>query len=42
MDQVKREKLLPNDTALNCFLHCMFDMFGLVGTSHILHSIYKA
>ncbi|XP_034482924.1 general odorant-binding protein 69a isoform X2 [Drosophila innubila] len=28
---------LPNDPAFKCFLHCMFEMFGLIDSEHVMH-----
>lgn len=30
MQQAKRDRVMLHDPAFRCFLHCMFDMFGLV------------
>jgi len=30
MDHSVKNRMLPNDPLVKCFLHCMFDMFGLV------------
>ncbi|EDW18016.1 general odorant-binding protein 69a [Drosophila mojavensis] len=28
---------LPNDPTFKCFLHCMFDMFGLIDSDNVMH-----
>ncbi|XP_020798267.1 general odorant-binding protein 69a [Drosophila serrata] len=32
-----RDKIMPHNTAVNCFLHCMLDMFGLIDTKNVMH-----
>nr|XP_017006457.1 general odorant-binding protein 69a [Drosophila takahashii] len=37
MDQSIRDKVLPRDPEIKCFLHCMFDMFGLIDSQNVMH-----
>ncbi|XP_037720983.1 general odorant-binding protein 69a isoform X2 [Drosophila subpulchrella] len=37
MDHSVQNRLLPNDPGVKCFLHCMFDMFGLIDSQNIMH-----
>ncbi|XP_016966682.1 general odorant-binding protein 69a [Drosophila biarmipes] len=37
MDQSIQNRLLPNDPSVKCFLHCMFDMFGLIDSQNVMH-----
>ncbi|XP_023169887.2 general odorant-binding protein 69a [Drosophila hydei] len=29
--------ILPNDPSFKCFLHCMFDVFGLIDSENVMH-----
>ncbi|XP_016934887.3 general odorant-binding protein 69a isoform X1 [Drosophila suzukii] len=37
MDHSVKNRMLPNDPLVKCFLHCMFDMFGLIDSQNIMH-----
>ncbi|XP_017071606.1 general odorant-binding protein 69a [Drosophila eugracilis] len=37
MEQSIKKRVLPADPNVNCFLHCMFDMFGLIDSQNVMH-----
>ncbi|XP_017034309.1 general odorant-binding protein 69a [Drosophila kikkawai] len=37
MEKSVRDQMFPYNEKLNCFLHCMFDMFGLIDTQNVMH-----
>ncbi|XP_016992139.1 general odorant-binding protein 69a isoform X1 [Drosophila rhopaloa] len=37
MDQLTKTRSLPNDPGLKCFVHCMFDMVGLIDSQNVVH-----
>ncbi|XP_001353390.2 general odorant-binding protein 69a [Drosophila pseudoobscura] len=36
MLQAKKDQVLPDDPAFKCFLHCMFDMLGLIDSHNVM------
>ncbi|XP_022225308.2 general odorant-binding protein 69a [Drosophila obscura] len=36
MIQAQKDQVLPDDPAFKCFLHCMFDMFGLIDSKNVM------
>ncbi|XP_034137193.1 general odorant-binding protein 69a [Drosophila guanche] len=36
MLQAKQDQVLPDDPPFKCFLHCMFDMFGLIDSKNVM------
>ncbi|XP_039487190.1 general odorant-binding protein 69a isoform X1 [Drosophila santomea] len=37
IDNSVKNRILPTDPDIKCFLHCMFDMFGLIDSQNIMH-----
>ncbi|ALC44323.1 Pbprp1 [Drosophila busckii] len=35
--ETHKTQQLPNDPTFKCFLHCMFDMFGLIDSEQVMH-----
>ncbi|EDV38805.1 Odorant-binding protein 69a [Drosophila ananassae] len=37
LQQATRDRVMLHDPAFKCFLHCMFDMFGLMDSQNVVH-----
>ncbi|EDW41252.1 general odorant-binding protein 69a [Drosophila sechellia] len=37
IDKSVKNRILPTDPEIKCFLYCMFDMFGLIDSQNIMH-----
>ncbi|XP_017090036.2 general odorant-binding protein 69a [Drosophila bipectinata] len=37
LHQAQKDRVMLHDPAFKCFLHCMFDMFGLMDSQNVMH-----